>query len=302
MFTFSALQKDSMIKHFNQAIYDDAINRINWAMDKWAISSVKFIESYSANLVFKGETEKYGPVIVKLCLYEDEYLGEVEALKHYDDGSMCRFYDVDHDQKVFIEERLEPGDTLFQEPLLEKRLEHFCSLHQLMARNHKPYDASHYKTYKDWIVRIAAYMREQKGWGLLSAHMDTAEQYFLELWDKYPERQLLHGDFHYYNILKCHDSYKIIDPKGVIGDPFFDVWRYLLNEFWDEPDDEKKALKMEVVFAYIIEATGYPEEDLRKGLYIENALSMSWNVESGATLDEQDGYILQMERIKSCFD
>lgn len=46
---------------------------------------------------------------------------------------------------------------------------------------------------------------------------------------------LLHGDFHHDNILLGNDGeYIIIDPKGVIGDPVFDIARFILNEFDDE--------------------------------------------------------------------
>lgn len=46
---------------------------------------------------------------------------------------------------------------------------------------------------------------------------------------------LLHGDFHHDNILLSNNGdYVIIDPKGVIGDPVFDIPRFILNEFGDE--------------------------------------------------------------------
>ncbi len=40
----------------------------------------------------------------------------------------------------------------------------------------------------------------------------------------------LHGDLHHYNILNCNQSgWKIIDPKGIVGDPNLEAIAYLRN-------------------------------------------------------------------------
>ena len=43
------------------------------------------------------------------------------------------------------------------------------------------------------------------------------------------ETELLHGDLHHDNILHDGGEWVVIDPKGIIGDPHFDVIQYLLN-------------------------------------------------------------------------
>jgi len=40
---------------------------------------------------------------------------------------------------------------------------------------------------------------------------------------------LLHGDLHHHNILRHGEHWAVIDPKGLVGDPCFEVIQYLLN-------------------------------------------------------------------------
>lgn len=50
---------------------------------------------------------------------------------------------------------------------------------------------------------------------------------------------LLHGDLHHENILRNHDDWLSIDPKGFIGDPIFDACAFISNpipELLEEQD------------------------------------------------------------------
>jgi streptomycin 6-kinase len=54
--------------------------------------------------------------------------------------------------------------------------------------------------------------------------VDAAQRLFEELADPSHERTLIHGDYHPENILSSRrDSWLAIDPKGVVGDPAYDV-------------------------------------------------------------------------------
>ena len=40
---------------------------------------------------------------------------------------------------------------------------------------------------------------------------------------------LLHGDLHYHNVLRSGQTWKAIDPKGVVGDPGYEVGASFYN-------------------------------------------------------------------------
>ena len=46
---------------------------------------------------------------------------------------------------------------------------------------------------------------------------------------------LLHGDMHHFNILRHGDSWVVIDPKGLVGDPSFEVVGFMRNPIGNTP-------------------------------------------------------------------
>ncbi len=304
--------KDKIINGFDLDFYQKVEAIIDKVVSKWEIDHLDLIESFSVNLVFKAKSETFGPVVIKFGRNDHEFKTEVEALRFFGGQGFCTLYDVDDVNRVLIEEGLEPGDILKDEPSLEERLKIFIGLyrdlHDKAAKDsHQISQASKeqgqegcfvgYKSYKEWIYRITDVMMSLEDWKEVAAHMVRAKEIFDELSKTYHQVTLLHGDFHYYNILKSSKGYKVIDPKGVLGDPVFDLPRYMLNEFWDckEEDRHEHVMKM---FKYFSSVLDIPESDLGKLLYMEGALSASWDVEDGALIEDKAHMLETLDRLR----
>jgi streptomycin 6-kinase len=137
--------------------------------------------------------------------------------------------------------------------------------------------------YADWVARISAYMSKREDCAALYAYMNKANDFCRSLTSTYSRAMLLHGDFHHDNILRRDDgSYAIIDPKGVIGDPIFDVPRFILNEFEDELS-EQLYRKINLVIQTFEHLLDIPHTVIRQCLFIETAMGNCWQVEDGAT-------------------
>jgi streptomycin 6-kinase len=65
--------------------------------------------------------------------------------------------------------------------------------------------------------------------------IDQAKALFADLIATQTSKMLLHGDFHNYNILSSDNEWRAIDPKGIIGEPEFDLAPFLENEI--DPKD-----------------------------------------------------------------
>jgi len=91
---------------------------------------------------------------------------------------------------------------------------------------------------------------------------------------------LLHGDLHHDNVLLGGDNrYRIIDPKGVVGDVVFDIPRFILNEFDDDLDDAFHG-KLTHITRTLATRLDIPECDIRRLTYVEMCMANCWNVES----------------------
>lgn len=300
-FTFTREQFDKIQNHYG----DEFINRVKTSIpsltDKWLIKKLSLIEFYSSNLVFKGESDTYGPVILKFARNGHEYMNEIQALEHFNQAIVCKLHAKDDDRQAFLIERLIPGNTLFEEKDMLRRVTSFCNLFKNLHLENKitpqidEENMEHFQSYKGWILRITDYMSRLPEWTEVHAHMLRAKELFLSLSESYPADRLIHGDFHYYNILKDQETYKIIDPKGVIEHPVFDLPRYIINEYWDTTEKSKAIDNVVWVVSIMSKELTYPKEVLYTLLYIEATMGTCWCVESGLSSDEKDKTLKSLE-------
>jgi streptomycin 6-kinase len=278
MFSFTEEEADQIIGRFGIEFWDGLGEKLSRCTERWGLTGLGLLHSFSANCVFTCESSSFGKAILKLGPPSRERTTEAMALEEYNGRRFCRLFDADAAEGALLEERILPGTPLRSELSLDKRLSVFSSL--VDSLHIAPADTAVYPSYLDWVTRIARYMREREGNRRLCGHMQKAEELCLVLWDAYPRRVLLHGDLHHDNILlEQNGAYRIIDPKGVTGDPIFDLPRFILNEVGDiiTPDTYGR---MNAIIISLAERLEVPEADLRQLFYIETAMAESWNVES----------------------
>lgn len=212
----------------------------------------------------------YGPKNIK---------SEQREGTEYNGRHFCKVYEVDLENGILLEEEIQPGTELIKETSLDQRLAVFCSIYKDL--HIEPTNQYQYSTYHDWVNKIARYMEAREDHKELCAHIKKAEEICKELMSLYPRKMLLHGDLHHYNILhNDHKGYTLIDPKGVIGDPIFDLPRFLLNEMEEEVNQELFE-KINYAITVIGNKLEIPIEIIKKAFYIEMAMAECWMVEDG---------------------
>ncbi|MCJ7841283.1 phosphotransferase [Lederbergia sp. NSJ-179] len=287
---FTRKEIESIINRFGKDFYEKVLRDLDVYAEKWTLTSFQFIPSYSANLVFTCYSENYGDAVLKIGNPASaEILTEFHTLCQYNGRRFCKVFTADIDHGVMLEEWVQPGDTLRDESSLDKRLSVFCSLYQDLHVT--PAKAEIYPTYIEWISRITDYMSKRQDCTELYLHMKKAKDIGLSISTLYSQKMLLHGDFHHDNILLSHNGeYKIIDPKGVVGDPVFDIPRFILNEFGDERTTEVYQ-KIKNIICFLEKNLMIPSDILKQCLYVETAMGMCWCVEDGASPEEYSNLI-----------
>ena len=91
-------------------------------------------------------------------------------------------------------------------------------------------------------------------------------------------------------MLGSENKYKLIDPKGVIGDPVFDISRFVLNEFEEEINSEL-YVKINHIICELERILKISNNILKQCLYIETIMAMCWYVEDGSTPEEYVNHI-----------
>jgi len=233
--------------------------------------------------VFRCASPKYGPAVLKFGRPAD-IAAKFHTLRQYNGKRFCSVYEADLENGILLEEAVKPGTPLRNEPSLDNRLAVFCSLFE--GLHIEADEAERFPTYTGWVDRIAEYMGRRRDCAELARHMQKAKDICLSLSAVYSRRMLLHGDFHHDNMLLAENgTYKIIDPKGVVGDPVFDVPRFVLNEFAEEITEETRR-KINKILRVLGQKLRIPETVLKRCTYVETAMGACWSVEDGASPGE----------------
>jgi len=272
------MDKEKIKAHFGADFYEKMLICIEKYTGLWGLSDLEQIDYYSVNCLFKCVSDKYGKCILKIKNPSQETDTEYNTLKEYNGKMFCKVYEADIVNGVILIERITPGTQLRAEPDFDKRLDLFCRLWS--GLHIKAIDKTIYPTYLQWVIRITKYMREITAYEKLYQKMLNAEQVCLSLCEKYQGEMLLHGDLHHDNILlDKNNHYRIIDPKGVIGDVVFDIPRFILNEF-DDIVDTYFYDKYTHITRFLSGKLNIPEYDIRCLVYVEMCMANCWCVEN----------------------
>jgi streptomycin 6-kinase len=276
---------------FEMDFYEKVLRNIQTYAGKWKLSSFQLINSSSVKHVFSCISESLGNVVLIIANPSSkEFTTELTTLREYNGKRFCKVIDFDIENGVILEECIKPGNTLREEISLDKRLSLFSELYKDLHIT--PSEAEIYPTYTGWVNRITEYMCKRDDCKELYLHMKRARDICILVSSKYSQKLLLHGDLHHDNILLGNEGeYRIIDPKGVIGDPVFDIARFILNEFSSEINMESFE-KINYIISKFEEKLNIPSNILKLCLYVETAMAMCWCVEDGAAAEEYKKHLM----------
>ncbi|SCZ08516.1 aminoglycoside phosphotransferase family protein [Alkaliphilus peptidifermentans] len=286
IYNFKEFESQKIIEHFGDAFFDKVQNDIEFYSNKWGIEILELVDYFSVNCIFKCSSKKFGDSILKINRPCREVFTEYNTLREYNGKRFCNVFDSDIENGVILEECIKPGIRLRDEQSLEKRLNVFSNLFN--GLHIEPENPSMYPTYIEWVSRITKYMSGRDDYKELYLYMKKAENICLQISQSYNRKMLLHGDFHHDNILLNDDGeYKIIDPKGVVGDPIFDVPRYILNESEEGISSEKYYEKICTIINSLETSLSIPKKIIKQCYFIEMSMANCWDVEDNAKPDIQ---------------
>ena len=112
-----------------------------------------------------------------------------------------------------------------------------------------------------------------------------------------PAATWLHGDLHHGNIIEHAETRQLvaIDPKGLYGDPSFDICTIVRNHVPEHLTDEALSDFLERRIRLIGDAAGYPSERAFAWAAAGNALSLVWDLPpSGELITEHQGHLYRV--------
>ncbi len=153
---------------------------------------------------------------------------QVEALRCWNGSGICRLLEADAERGFLLMERVLPGKPLKMiadnEQVTRVALE-------VMLRLWKPAPDQHnFPSVTEWVSDLQKLRAHfNGGFGPFPATpVQRAEKKFAELLGDASSPMLIHGDMNWGNILQSQrEPWLVIDPKGAVGDPLYDVATFL---------------------------------------------------------------------------
>jgi len=279
--SFTEDQHTKMQNCFGESFIRALPVKISKYASEWQLQDFSLIEYYSVNCLFTCSSKRYGDCVLKIfgCEYK-WYISEINALITVDKNShYVKVYECDEKNGALLLERIKPGFLLSGEPSLDIRLSVFINAWE--NAHTVPDKPSLFKTYLKTAEQAAVASWKCKEIPKLRQAALKMALLCKELYDKYPERFLLHGDLHGDNLLKNQvGGYTIIDPHGRIGPPICDLGRYIANEYRNSGIGTKAEV-IEHVLRILSNSLNFSIIDIATAFFVDITLMTCWDSEDG---------------------
>lgn len=256
--------------------------------ERWSLTVQPAFPNLSYNYVAPAARADGSPAVLKIGVASDDEFGsEIEALRVFDGQGMVRLLEADPDQAVMLLERVTPGTPLTS---VTDDAEATLIAARLMRGFWPPiappgHPAGHaFPSVADW---GRGFDRLRAGFDGGSGPIPTrlaakAERLLRELLQSAPPPVLLHGDLHHDNILAGPDgAWTVIDPKGVTGEPAYELAAFLRNPGTLIADPRARQ-KIERRIAIFAEVLVIDPDRIRRWAMVHTVLSAWWVIEDNS--------------------
>lgn len=247
----------SIYKNKGRKWLDDLPITINKIAKKWNLSNLNPVENLSINYVasgFQGKQE----IILKISLDKDLILKERTALVELKKYGAVELIDFQDD--ALLLKKILPGTSL--KTYLPTRKKEALSIACIVAK--KIFEAPLLQNIKLPTIEERFSLLD-RSWEIPGEYLIKAKEVRDEIFSSNSQRKVLHGDLHHDNILEDNESWKFIDPHGVIGLPINEVWAFI-------QDIEEDSL-------FVAKFFGFDPLMVRKSYFLHSLLSSIWAIE-----------------------
>lgn len=257
------------------------------------LKGLKLVEGLSYNLVFYGETLAGRPVVLKAAPESEALASEAAALQGFGPDRAAAVIEARLDEGLLVTERLLPGTQLSRIATEREALNTVVRLFSNGWPAPDPLVVDDVAAFTRSLDRLPDTSGPLNP-GLMREAMDVRRALLADP----AEARLLHGDLHYGNILADERrGFRLIDPKGLRGDPLFDLG-YLVSRVQPLGSDalplgRAVALRLDV----LVGAFGCESKRLAAWSFVAAALSAIWTVEDhGHVSDDEIDVLKQLGR------
>ena len=124
-----------------------------------------------------------------------------------------------------------------------------------------------------------------KPWDISNQYLEKAKALRNKLLSTTSQTVLLHGDLHHDNILQHGDEWVVIDPKGVMGEPAYEVAAFIRNPICELLATNNAVDIIDHRIHAFSEILGLDRQRIHDGCFVQAVLAWVWALEDGGDCD-----------------
>ena len=246
---------------------------------KWRIELDQVIPETYVTLALLGQSAELGPVVIKSSPLAGEFRAEATALRLAASENVARLYDVDFERSVMVIERIVPGTQLLNVAMTDEDATQLAA--ETVATLWRPVQDP------EGLHLLRQWMRALFEWPPDSLRIDPmlirhAQELGESLLAQSSRQCLLHGDFQHHNLLRrASGAWAIIDPKGLYGDPGYEIAAWMFNPPGVTSRADYRAI-VERRVAICSDIWDIEQQELLAWAFVGMVLSLCWSSSSDA--------------------
>lgn len=240
---------------------------------EWNLTLSPPFDDLSYSYVVPGVDSSARAVVLKVALPGLEFDSEIAALASYPEDVTVHMYRTDKARGAVLLEQLVPGLSL--RDLGDDETATRIAAELMRAIAVQPQQS--FPTVRDWFKTLFELDPPELS-NLLPANLVlVAQQLGAALLSTMDEEVLLHGDLHHMNILSAsRRPWIITDPKGVIGEPEFEVGAFLRNPLPEIGAEQDLCGVLDRRLSIFHQELGYDRQRMRDWALAQSVLAIAW--------------------------
>ena len=268
-------------------------DRIRTHTRNWSVQVERTAETETSVLLFGESRDR--PVVLKVLRQPGDEWHSGAAVAAFEGRAVVRVYE--HTEGALLLERLRPGTPLVGLALAgqdDAATDIVTGLIGTMTPRAAPPSAP---TVLDWAGAFDRYAASGDA-RIPQELLAQAQSVYLELCRSQSRVRLLHGDLQHYNVLfDAERGWLAIDPKGVVGEPEFELGAILRNpqerfEQFAQPGMVEQRL------ARVASGLAIDRDRALAWGFAQGVLSAVWTVEDGFPLEPRHAGLLLAQAIR----
>jgi len=238
-------------------------------------------QGWAGNMVYAAEQKLPGGLLREVVLkvgYDHQAIKqEAYALRFFSEGSCVVLLDNNEECAALLLERIAPGTRLLSCFLHDEKQAIHITVQIVQNLHSATGDYSSFPTIQQWLTGL------EKNWPYLQNHLPKARALASYLVKTQQEPVLLHGDLHHENILQDHaGTWLAIDPKGVIGEPAYEVGSFVRNPIPDLLEQPNILGIISYRLDLFAELLKIDRQRIKEWCYVQEVLADCWSLKDGA--------------------